>query len=78
MELTSYSERAARLVNTADPGRPNHDALQTLDGLRGFLDGHPLWQEQANQRDLGNPINSTFCYTVFDAFARFACFAVVP
>jgi predicted RNA-binding Zn ribbon-like protein len=52
VELTSYSEHAARLVNTADPGRPNHDALRTLDGLRGFLDGHPLWQEQANQRDL--------------------------
>lgn len=53
MELTSYSERAAQLVNTADPGRPDHDALETLDGLRGFLDGHPLWQRRATQRDLG-------------------------
>lgn len=52
MELTSYSERAARLVNTADTIHPERDQLASLDTLRDFLRDHPVWLAKATDRDL--------------------------
>lgn len=52
MELTSYSERAVQLVNSFDAARPDRDDLASVERLRSFLDGHPLWQTRVTPRDL--------------------------
>lgn len=52
MELTSYSDRAVRLVNSAETARPERDGLANLAQLRRFLAGHSVWETKVNQRDL--------------------------
>jgi len=52
VELTSYSERAVRLVNSYDAARPERDELAGLDRLRQFLDDFPAWRSRVGRRDL--------------------------
>lgn len=52
MELTSYSDRAVSLVNSNDAIRPERDALATVERVKQFLAGQPLWQAEVAARDL--------------------------
>ncbi len=44
MDLASYGDLAVRLVNTADPSRPEHDALVDAAGLEALLGDRESWR----------------------------------
>lgn len=52
MDLTSYADLAVRLVNTADPVRPDQDRLADLAALRVLLADRPQLRNRATRRDL--------------------------
>jgi predicted RNA-binding Zn ribbon-like protein len=52
VDLVSYSDFAVRLVNSADPARPERDALADMPALRNFLTDLPAQRARATRRDL--------------------------
>jgi predicted RNA-binding Zn ribbon-like protein len=52
VDLVSYSDYAVRLVNSADPGHPERDALADMAALRSFLSDAPAQRARATRRDL--------------------------
>jgi predicted RNA-binding Zn ribbon-like protein len=52
VDLVSYSDYAVRLVNSADPARPERDALADMSSLRDFLTDLPAQRARVTRRDL--------------------------
>lgn len=52
MDLTTYADLAVRLVNTADPTRPELEQLSDLESLREFLRNRPHLRPRVTRQDL--------------------------
>ncbi len=52
MDLSSYAELAARLVNTYDPAYPDRDDLRDLDALHVLVADRPHLDVRATRNDL--------------------------
>ncbi|MQA87993.1 MAG: hypothetical protein GEV03_26070 [Streptosporangiales bacterium] len=52
MDLTTYADLAVRLVNTADPTRPELEELGDLEALREFLRNRPHLRPRVTRQDL--------------------------
>lgn len=52
MDLVSYADLAVRLVNTADPGPGNGDALASVEAYRGLVRDRPHLSSRVTAADL--------------------------